>query len=266
QMMVWNGKEGRFENDEKIVVHSTGLAGIKSAVAGVTVKQIENNNNNNVSSTPSIDLLCVGTSTGAIGWVYSAHVSNWSLKGIGRIEMEALEVMGLAVEVCEQFAVVDAKTIQFGVRLYILTARRVRVQQLRLTIGEEGGRVLQISRDDLFHFVSSPRHLSIEPSLPSAKIDIKEKKSDKTKKKELPQRIIVTGGKEYEVLLLCPNKMAIEKPLPSLVSDEDSKKKSKNKKEKEKKKDKIDVTASDDGRMQLRNKMAQMREKRARKK
>ncbi|GMT29490.1 hypothetical protein PFISCL1PPCAC_20787, partial [Pristionchus fissidentatus] len=137
QVMIWSGKEGRFEKKTNIVVRSMGMTGVRSAVAACTVKGVEEENNNEGLSAPVIDLLCVGTTTGAIGWMHRVHVSRRFITRIETTLAIAALISGSSIILYYARSTYQRKRRQISVRLFILTARAVTVQQLRVTCSRD---------------------------------------------------------------------------------------------------------------------------------
>ncbi|GMT29596.1 hypothetical protein PFISCL1PPCAC_20893, partial [Pristionchus fissidentatus] len=198
EIIMWTGNDGTF--NEEMARIPFDVEDTVSAVVPFTVKwsQEEGASKHAFGGRAWLThMLCVGTASGRLQGLFS--VSPQEMKAFDMPAVGAA-VRSLACQVFESMDYVDLSNLQFGVRVYILTDRRVVVNTMRVNVNTNGMTIKQIATHNLHHLVRHPTLISIEKSVDRGV-------TEKTKKKELPQRIIVTGGEGYEVLLLCPKKM-----------------------------------------------------------
>ncbi|GMT29585.1 hypothetical protein PFISCL1PPCAC_20882, partial [Pristionchus fissidentatus] len=201
ELVVWGGENGAF--NEKMTRTPYGLEDTVSTGASFTVRWTEEKGvpiRHYYGVAWLTHMLCVGTTSGRLRGLYS----------VGKEQMRAFDlppigapVRGLAFQVFESMDYVTPTTLQFAFRVYILTDRRVIVNTMRVNMATRGMAFKQLSTHNLHHLIRHPTLISIEKSVDRGV-------TEKTKKKEFPQRIIVTGEEGYEVLLLCPKKMTFK--------------------------------------------------------
>ncbi|GMT29497.1 hypothetical protein PFISCL1PPCAC_20794, partial [Pristionchus fissidentatus] len=118
------------------------------AFMGVTVKGIEDEEAaEGIGATcSSIDLVCVGACDGQIGgWCTTRHglvplrVQSAPFDAVGEM------IEDIDVQVFEPLTRADNDKLEFGIRLYTLTARRVTVNALRVTVTTSDVTVSRVS-------------------------------------------------------------------------------------------------------------------------
>ncbi|GMT30860.1 hypothetical protein PFISCL1PPCAC_28714, partial [Pristionchus fissidentatus] len=154
------------------------------------------------------DVVCVGTSKGSIACfleplVYDSAATPephypFSVDGC---------VKGLVVDLFEDPKVLVA-SLNYGLRFCVLTARQVCVRLLHVSCTALGVITMMLESRDLFHLVSSPTHLSIESSIyftPNNDENNNQARAGAdVVRRDRVERIVVSGGDEHQVLLMCP--------------------------------------------------------------
>ncbi|GMT29885.1 hypothetical protein PFISCL1PPCAC_21182, partial [Pristionchus fissidentatus] len=231
----WRGTKGVWE--KKPTVRKTGFGNTSTAVA-VALKSTEgkegdeDKNENGTVESARVDLVCMGTEEGRIGcWCIieagegrPLETRRFEMNGIGA----ANRINELSIEVFDPLMRVGDDNLEFGIRLYILSDRRVSVSVLRVAITPTATKLRQVAVHHLLHFVQYPSQLAVESThlLPSTDHNNNccggGGGPDATVGEVIcrPQRIIVTGGSEFEVLLLCPRKLRCRESPLELVQEE----------------------------------------------
>ncbi|GMT29727.1 hypothetical protein PFISCL1PPCAC_21024, partial [Pristionchus fissidentatus] len=84
-------------------------------------------------------LLFVATSDGRISCLAAIHMIDGRVR-LQEVELDGVHgsVIGMSSELFEEALLMNEETLQFGVRLYVLTERRVSVNFVRLSITVDG--------------------------------------------------------------------------------------------------------------------------------
>ncbi|GMT29924.1 hypothetical protein PFISCL1PPCAC_21221, partial [Pristionchus fissidentatus] len=231
----WRGRKGVC--DEEATLASTGFGYTSTAVA-VSLKseeekeECEEQHDADNGDSTRVDFVCVGTREGRIGCWCTIEAGKEKLRETRRFDLNGIgaasRINELSIEVCDPLVRVD-DDLAFGIRLYILSDRRVSVSVLRVALTPTTTKLRQVAVHHLLHFVQYPSHLAVESTqlLPSSDHNNNCCKGggagpDATEGTVncRPQRIIVTGGSGFEVLLLCPKKLRCRESPLELVQEE----------------------------------------------
>ncbi|GMT00894.1 hypothetical protein PENTCL1PPCAC_23068, partial [Pristionchus entomophagus] len=211
EIMMWSGRGGRFEKGIKARGDLLVLGGEVTASTAIDVSVGERQGPE--WAIPFVEIVCVGTKNGKIGWFYNLHGKEQShrldhtmLNGVNK------EIIALEGLVYQPMHLTLSNTLRFGVCIYILTARRVIVNFIQVNLERNGLVIKQVGSHNLHHLVSNPFLLTIEKSIrPNGE---NKEMNERTRRHDLPQRVIVAGDEEVEVLLLCPKILYQFEPRP----------------------------------------------------